>query len=333
MSNKENNRKRRGQKGMAIVMVLGVLAVSLIMVVHIMTVCEIISKESLVAVSRSQLRYRAESATDHAFWMHLTDRRLFSNRKLGESDESRVSNTDFEPWMADRRAHNLFESNCQAYINTVEKTIRVDKPDTFKANISADDTDLLEHVNDFLDVLGDYTDTDSLVKLNGKEADDYAEEGYPSMPRNGAMQFKEELYWIDGWQDVVMGEVTIVPPKGKSISASSTKPSFFSASPSEIRTLLDLSDSDLETVLEARDSWTQDSTPLADSLPADLYANIMSNFTFMESNIAQFTVSSATENGEIRVLMNTVREVDMSKSTIYADRQSQSFSIWSKIMY
>ena len=249
---------RQGEKGMAIVMVLGVIAVVLLMVVHAMTVCEVIGRESYTTASRTELRYRAESAADHAYWLHLTDRRMFPNRNLGREDVARDS-YDLEPWMADRREHKVFDRNCYVYINTIEKTVRIDKLNSFKANVDADDTEQLEIINMFLDVLNDYTDSDSLLRLNGKENNDYASEGYGALPRNSSMQFAEELYWIDGWRDVLKTEITMIPPKGKSLDSNS-KTSFFSASPYEIQSSLDLSDTELQSVLDARDSWIADGT-------------------------------------------------------------------------
>ena len=120
---------------MAIVMVLGVIAVVLLMVVHAMTICEVIGRESYATASRTELRYQAESAADQAYWLHLTDRRMFPNRNLGSEDAARDS-YDLEPWMADRREHKLFDKNCFAYINTVEKTVRLDKLNSFKYGIN-----------------------------------------------------------------------------------------------------------------------------------------------------------------------------------------------------
>ena len=317
---------------MALVMVLGVLAVTLLLVVHVMTVCEIISRVAYASTKRTELRYQAESGADHAFWMHLVDRKLFPSRKLGVDDDSRLGDSDFEPWMADRRGHELFDANCQAYIDTIERTIRPDKPDTFKQNINVDDTEALEIVEDFLDVLGDYTDTDSLTKLAGKEEDDYAQEGLRSMPRNGALQFAEELFWLDGWTEVVSGEVTMIPPKGKTI-AESSKPSFFSASPTEIQRALDLSDSEVDEVIRAREEWIRSGTLLSDSLDSALFINIQGAFSFQESDYACFVVSSATQEGEIRILYKAVREVNLSKNTIFADSAREAFSIWRRTVW
>ena len=316
---------------MAIVMVLGVIAVVLLMVVHAMAICEVIGRESYTTASRTHLRYQAESAADHAYWMHLVDRRMFPNRNLGAEDAARDS-YDLEPWMADRREHRVFDTNCFVYINTVEKTVRLDKLNTFKANVSSDDTEQLELINRFLDVLNDYTDSDSMARFYGKEDGDYAEEGYGALPRNAAIQFAEEVFWLDGWRDVLKTEITLVPPKGKTLDTSA-KTSFFSASPYEIQTSLDLSDEDLEAVLEARDKWMSDGTLLSDSLDAGLYANIRMKFNFREVNVAEYTVSSATENGELRVVYDVVREANFARSTIFADKEKQALSIWKRMAY
>lgn len=321
--------KRRGQRGMALVMVMGVLAVTLLMVVHVMTVCELAGRDAYVNASRSELRYVAESALAHSFWMHLTDRRLFTNRKLGTTSEARLGDASFEPWMADRRAHEILDGRAVAYIGTVEKSIKLTDPSSFKQNVSVDDTETLELITDFLDVLADYTDSDFACKLAGMEEDDYAASGIPSLPRNAAMQFREELYWLPGWKDAVKGEVTIIPPKGKSFSNRNSKPSFFSASEAEIQRILDLSDTDLESVLEARRLWVEEGRELSETLDAGLLLNANNNFNFTESNVAQYSVSVPSSDGSFRVLRSVVRECDLSKASIYSDRNSQTFSIWS----
>ena len=321
------------ERGMALVMVLGVLAVTLLMVVHVMTVCEVISKEAYVTCRRSQLRYVAEAAADHALWMHITDRRLYSDRELGKSDESRVNETDFEPWMADRREHQLYGSNTYAYIAGVDKSIRLDKTDTFKRNVDMEDTDTLELIDNFCDVLADYTDSDTNVRLNGKEEGDYEGEGLYAMPRDGAMQFKEEVYWLDGWDKVITGEITIIPPNKKTLKETEDgKVSFFSVSAAEMQSDLDCTDEELNEILEARRRWTEESVPLDESLSSDMYYNIKSKYSFTEGTVAQIFASAATDDGEVRVIYSVIREVDLNNSTIFAERESQSLSIWNRMI-
>ncbi|MBO4511482.1 MAG: hypothetical protein J5746_01835 [Victivallales bacterium] len=326
------------ERGMALIMVLGVLAVTLLMVVHMMTVCEVISKEAYVTCRRSQLRYVAEAAADHALWMHITDRRLYSDRELGKSDETRVNETDFEPWMADRREHQLYGSNTYAYIAGVEKSIRLDKTDTFKKNVDMDDTDTLEMIDNFCDVLADYTDADTNVRLNGKEEGDYEGDGLYAMPRDGSMQFKEEVYWLDGWDKVITGEVTIIPPNKKTLKETENgKVSFFAVSAAEIQADMGstdekLTDEELQEILEARRRWTEESVPLDESLSSDMFYNLKSKYSFTEGNVAQIFASAASDDGEVRVIYSVIREVDLNNSTIFAERESQSLSIWNRMI-
>ena len=53
-------------------------------------------------------------------------------------------------------------------------------------------------LTEFLDLLGDYADVDSNRRLYGREEDDYEGPGGASLPRNGPLQFREELFWLDG---------------------------------------------------------------------------------------------------------------------------------------
>ena len=318
---------------MALVMVLGVLDVSSLLILHAMTVCEVISKDAYVSARRQELRYEAESGADQIFWMHLTDRRLYSSRKLGATNESRAD-SDFEPWMADRKAHELPGENCQGYIDAVERSMSVANTDSLKSNIDVDDVDTQDLITNFINVLNDYTDSDSTARLNGKDDDDYADEGLYDMPRNGDMQFKEELFWLDGWEDAVRGEITIIPPSGKSLgTTTSSKPPFFSCSEADIQRILDIDEDTLAVIAEARNEWIVSGVSLEDSLPADLMANVSSLFSFTETDVAEYIVSSATQNGDVRVLYDVVRGANLSATSIYADKANECFSIWMRMVY
>lgn len=324
------SRRHRRERGMALVLVLGVLAATLLMVTHLMVVSEVIAKEAKVAVLRSELRYQAESAADVGFWMHLTDRRLFSNRKLGDSADARLSVTDFEPWMLDRRPHSLFADSCQVYLLTVDRGFRVDRPEQLKDMVDPEDTERLDLINRFLDVLGDYSDKDDFRKLYGLERDDYESLGVPTLPRNNAMQFREEVYWLENWAEMIADGITIIPPRGKSFAATTSKPSFFSSSDSYIQSLLALSDIELGDIQQAREQWAEHGVPLNESLSPDLFLQIQSNFDFVEPNVALITVSAADASGEVRMVHHAVREVDLGRSSIYSDRAGEAFSIWER---
>ena len=338
---------------MALLLVLAVLAATTILAAHMMLVSETIAKDAKVAAITSELRLQAESAADMGLWMHLTDRRLFSDRTLGVDLSDREATSDFEPWMMDRREHLLYDDTCQVFIGDALKSISVTNIDSVKSGIDVDDSDSLDAANEFIDIYNDYVDSNDLTNLYGKEADDYANEGYSTLPRNDAMQFRAEIYWLENWQNVINGEVTIIPPKGITIntgsssaaggssgrtsgrtssgtsSSSSSKIPFFTASAQDfINQLTDLSDANLQAILDARDAWMLDAIPLEESLDADLLYNVKSKFSFEESNYAEITATATDPSGEIRVIRTITREVNMTSTSIFADRAKETFSIW-----
>lgn len=322
------------QRGMALMLVLGVLATVLVMVAHLMTVTEVIAKEAKVAALRSEMRYQAEAAADTGFWMLLTDRRLFANRKLGQSLEAREAVSDFEPWMVDRRAHAFDDDTCHVYLQAAEQAFIVTKPDALKDNVDPDDQEKLDEISEFIDVLNDYTDRDDLKKLYGKEVDEYAADGFPTLPRNNAMQFREELYWLPNWQNCVVGEVTVIPPRNINYVMGKNKPSFFSASEDYVKQILDLGDAEWDAIEQAREEWASNGTPLEESLDAALYQTIMGAFDFNEADLAAISaISHAPGDPRIRLHYQVIREVKINSGTIFSDRDQETFSIWERKLH
>ena len=324
--------------GVALIMVLGVLAASMLLIAHLMLITEVIAKEEMVLTTKSRLRYQAESAAEVTFWMHLTDRRLFSNRRLGQTaeDELRAAK-DFEPWMLDRRPHAFDNGLVLTYLSSGEEGFKISEPASLRNNVSPDEVDLLDEINIFLDVLDDYTDSDDLRKLNGMEGDEYLTEGFPTLPRNGKIEFRGEIYWLPNWRNVITGEIAIVPPPGMSFQvtggrrgAAAPKASFYSASPELIQRVLDLSDSELAEVLEARQQWEEHGTALDDSLDIELLSKIRSAFNFTENNLAVITAAAYQQDRELRTCYRNTRETDISKATFFSDRSRQTLSIWER---
>ncbi|NLZ62434.1 MAG: hypothetical protein GX902_01380 [Lentisphaerae bacterium] len=333
-------RTDKHDSGVALIMVLGVLAASMLLIAHLMLITEVIAKEEMVLTTKSRLRYQAESAAEVTFWMHLTDRRLFSNRRLGQTAEDELRATkNFEPWMLDRRPHVFDNGLVLTYLSSGEEGFKVSEPASLRNNVSLDEVDLLDEINNFLDVLDDYTDSDDLRKLNGMERDEYLAEGFPTLPRNGKIEFRGEIYWLPNWRNVITGEIAIVPPPGCSFQTQATgrrrgsaspQPSFYSASPELIQRILSLSDSELEEVLEARQQWEEHGTALEDSLDIELLSKIRNAFNFTENNLAVITAAAYQQDRELRTCYRIIRETDISKASFFSDRSRQTLSIWER---
>jgi len=325
----------RRESGMALMMVMGVMAAIMLLLAHIMLVSQLISRESYQVTMKESMRYRAESAAETAFWLHLTDRRLFSNRTLGQSTENTTrEDEDFAPWMLDGTPHEMDEGNTVVYLASAENGTQVTNLKQLKDGLDAsDDADYLADIDDFISCYEDYIDSDDLVKLNGMETEEYSAAGFYTLPRNGAMQFKQELFWIPNWENIVTGAVMIVPPSGISYTASSNgRPSFFTATDEEFCKYLNIEQDSMELreIREAIDEWNTNKTPIEDSLDIDLLTQVKNRFSFEEAGLAIVAAQATEPNREIEAGYRVIREAKINSKTFFSDTHKECFSIWER---
>lgn len=323
------------ENGMALLMVLGVLAATMLLIAHMMLITQVLSKEAYMVARKGLLRYQAESAADTAFWMHLTDRRLFSDRKLGQTaDNSSREDADFPPWMLDGRPHEFDDGLCYVYLASGENGTRAGKFDALKTGLDAsDDADIIQEIDEFNDAYKDYVDADDLIQLNGYEADDYIAAGFPTLPRNGEMEFRAELYWLPNWQNVLTQEISIIPPPGISYNfGNNAKPSFFSATEEQLCQYLDIDpgSAELAEVLQALKEWHENGTPLEETLDLDLLTKVENNFNFTEAGLAIVNARAYDPAREIHAGYRVTREAKISSRSFFADSARECLSIWER---
>jgi len=323
----------RRESGLALMMVMGVLASVMLLLAHLMLVSQLISKESYQVSSKLAMRYRAESAAETAFWLHLTDRRLYTNRTLGR-DTSEREEDGFEPWMLDGRPHEMDEGATVVYLATAEPPLKVTALDQLKKGLDAsDDADLIEAIDDFINCYEDYVDKDDLVKINSYETKEYAADGFYTLPRNGAMQFREELYWLPNWTQVVNAAVMVVPPRGIQYNTSSnSRPSFFTASDADFCRLLDISpeSAELEAIHYTLQEWNQNGTPIEDTLDDPLLSQVRNRFSFDETGLATVAALATDSNRENQAGYRVTREARIGSRTFFSDSHKECFSIWER---
>lgn len=330
-----NRTDHSGESGMALIMVLGVLSVTMVMIAHIMLMVRMLTGQSYQIAREASLRYDAESAADVAMWYHFTDRRLFSDRALGKSlDNTSRADYSLEPWMLDGTPHWFNDAQTVVYLNNGDSGVRIDSLNALRNGYDAvDDADFLDGINDFIAAYDDYIDTNDEVRIGGYEHDDYARDGFPTLPRNGGMQFKAELYWLPDWRNVLTSQLCVVPPRGVSYKFQSRKPSLFSASAAEIARYLNYDESSLEVsaILDALRRWRNDGTALDESLDLDLLTQLRSHFDFNEGGIALCHAESYDANREVHAVYRVIREARMNTRSVFADRKGECLSIWERL--
>jgi type II secretory pathway component PulK len=319
------------------VAVLGVLAVVGLMVAQLAMLGQVAQREATVAAERSRLKYVAESGAGEALWFHLVDRRLFASRVLGQDDATRES-TEWAPWMLDGSVHDMPVESGRLRVALLDATQGIDVSGAQPGNelglrvVEGEDADeKSEAIRSFMAVAADYVDSNDLThEPYGKERAEYEDEGLWNFPRDGQLQFREEVYWLEGWRNVLSGTVRVIPPKGVNLNTNTgdRKP-FFSSSPALIRDRLDMEPDSVQQVLAAREAWRQDRTPLSDSLDPALLSQVTALFTLVESGAV--TVEAVAESpfpGVSRTVRLTLG-CDMRQAYMFSDNQKQALSIWS----
>lgn len=361
------------ERGVALIMVLGVLAAVGIMAAHVAIVSEVIAREAKVAADRGQLRYAAESAAARAFWLLAADLAQYPNdhNQVGLR-EVENQGTEEERWIMDGRSHEMSAMEFVVRVSIRDANSGLDfSGKNVRANLEAalrpDDTieagEQAETIDKFLDVLADYVDPDDYEHLHGKEYELYEEEGLPGMPRNGPIQFRGEILWLEGFTEAVTGAepgghavhtnaqaIRIVPPTGFSFTGTgsrrstrrrttyrssrrSGKPSFFGSPPQLIRQLAGLTEAELTSVLRARDRWEEDGIPLTDSLDPELLSVLQSRFSFDESGVATIEVTATAADGAIHRALRVTRGCRPARNAYTDMRKKNAIACWESVVY
>ncbi|MEI8080166.1 MAG: hypothetical protein WCH61_11125, partial [bacterium] len=277
---------RKRERGFALLLVIGALLVLNIMAGHLVAISEVAANEALVAAERARLSYAAESALDRAFWLILADRRKNANRTMGTANQR--PDPTLEVWMADGSAHEIMVDGVKVLvaIQDGESGIDISGPNaatTLRSMLSGPDKEKNDELDRFLDIFQDYLDTDDNKRLHGKEREDYLADGWPDMPRNGNLQFRDEAFWLEGlaaamssntMADMGSAAVTTEPVKPEALNLESIriippsgiifprtqKPNFFSATPTMIQQLGAFNPAELALIMGAKLSWERNRT-------------------------------------------------------------------------
>ena len=317
------------EAGIALILVLSALALLAVMATHVTVVTEVAADEAKVSAARGRLAYVAESAADRGFWLLIADRRQYPNRTLGIAQAERPAEAG-EAWMMDGRPHALPMPDARVQVVVADADCGMDfsgpnPAPALRTLLATEDVQRNDLVDRFLDVLADYIDPDEVKRLHGREAQDYAADGYPDLPRNAPLQFREEAFWLTGMGDMPhldredaqpavaetfeVSAVRVIPPAGTVFPRRSQMDSFFSVSAEVIRRRLNLQEQELKTVLEARARWFKSGEPVAQNLPPALLQRLGATFALnpQESDVTVVTVTAADSAGAVQRESRSVR--------------------------
>ena len=256
-----------------------------------------------VKLQRSMLV--AEGVANRLEWLIAADRNLYStSEKLGET---LYEDYDYDRYLADRTPHTLDYYGEEVQFTITDARSGVDlSSGAYSSTLNnlaknrddeADWTDavtaLRSQIADYIDTNGDTTGEDGLEEAN------YEEMNMRPLPRNGAMQFREELLYLPAFRDLFttdrhgrLSDIRLIPPEN-TVSLSGA-PALLTASDDMLKSYCGLEDGEVTEVREAIDAWLKERTPLSDTLDTELL-NKLNALSRLESGSYTITVECSPE--------------------------------------
>lgn len=292
----------RKENGSALVAVLGLIFTAGMLTAAVLALSRTGTFEILPHVNRQRSMYILEGAGNRVQYLLAADRYLNEDVTLGELDYAEY---EYERYVADGVPHLLdyygemvefaitdtssgFPMTSTTYTQTINRLI----------NAFEDDSEWGEKLLEFRDKLDDYIDSDTDVKTDGMESGEYEELSLYNLPRNGAHQFREELLWIPGTNEIFPpdknGRLTrimlIAPEKCGTIPE---KPSLLTADELLLRTYCNLDEDEAKEVLDSLKRLRTDKELLSETLDP-LIAERLSGLAVKESGF--YTVDLKLSN-------------------------------------
>ena len=306
------SRNREKESGVALVMVLSLLAFISLLAVSAVSLSQYMTRDAYTGASFSRSAYIAEGAANRIYWYLLNDRKKYPQRNIIPEEDIEEEE---ERYLADGLPRRLEEFKNQGV--TYEIHDAVSGMDVSGKMPHRDLMNLLTNLERngeerrkleiYMNRLQDYVDADSIPHLNGREEKEYDADGMPNLPRNGAMQYREELLWVPGtleyFKPDTHGRMTaarLIAPNG--MPPVSGRPSLYSTPLQQIAERCKLSPVETSQLQDAFSAWTRLKMPLKDSLPPGFLKRLELYYGTSESSFYTLLIdASTTKNPGVRL--------------------------------
>jgi len=294
------------EKGSALLAVLVLVFTGGLITALAMAVGNSSSFEVASHVEQQRSMFTSEGVAQRVQWLISADRYLHGSETLGETDYEEY---DYERFLADGTPHTIdyYGRLVKVVIEDARQGRRMDGTqyrrslDALKVGID-DDEDFIEMIEHLKDKITDYVDTNDDTSTEGMEESDYEAEDMKPLPRNGAIQFREELLYIPGFRELfpvdkdgLLSSVRLIPPEN-TVSIGGN-PSLLTATRQEIMNYCNIDDEDeLEAVMEAIQEWKNEKVPLSEGSLDPLLLGRLNNLPRTESGV--YTVKISADEGD-----------------------------------
>jgi hypothetical protein len=259
-------------------------------------------------VERQRSMLIAEGVATRVQWLLAADNHLFPNEAAGETDYSVYEEHD--RFLSDGVKHiiDYYGEKVQVTITDTISGHDIINNRSKILGFFTNDEDIDEEEKEDVTLLqtkiNDYIDSNDDVSNEGMEESDYESEDMKPLPRNGNLQFREELLYIPGFRDLfsvdkdgMLSSVRLIPPENT--VTISGNPSLLTATKQEIMNYCNIDDEDeLEAIMQAVKEWKEEKVPLSDGSLDPLLLGRLNNLPRTESGI--YTVKITADESDPR---------------------------------
>ena len=300
---KNNFKKCREQSGFALVGTLLLMALIGMLTLSATALIQYSNAQISVSCDLSRSFYAAESAVNRTIMALYRDIRMHPDRKLGQTD---YAMTGTERYLADSVVHEytIDDRLLRTWITDANSGIDVSSHapeqnlrEAFR-EIIGNDANAQEEFEYFLDKVTDYIDSDDFVGTRGMESMHYRLQGIPALPRNGALQFREELLSIPDAKKYLhldetglLSMIRVIPPD--ELRKTAGRMNLYAAPLALLRAGARMNDEESEEFKSALRQWRIDRKRLSDTLDPALYSRLSGAFSMHETGIYVISADSA----------------------------------------
>lgn len=294
--------RKSSERGSALVAVLFLLLTGGIITAAVLSLSKIGTFTVYAHVERQRSMFVAEGVATRVQYLYAADLALFPSEKLGETDYTEY---DHDRFLCDSVYHviDYYGEKVKFSINDTlsGEDVAQDTSNALKKYVNEDtEADVEEMITRFQARLADYIDSDDEARDDSWEANDYEDAGLKPLPRNGALQFREELAYIQDFLKLYpmdrngrMSHIRLIPPAGA--TATGGKPALFTATPRMIQNYCNIDEEKVPEVMEALEAWRTERTLLSDTLDEEIIAKLKSALATTESGLCTVVIEAADE--------------------------------------
>lgn len=309
----------RKEEGSVLIPVLAVI-VSCSLIVSALMALSQLGTAGMAAHTRLQKSaYLCEGALNRVQWLIAAERATHPGTSLLYFD---YADFEYERFPADGSEHVMDYHGIPVNFVITDAAAGLDFSRLYRRNtvrrLTADpsaDSEYLDQVEQFSDLLSDYVDSDDTIAEDGMESADYEDSGRRPLPRNAELQYREELFWIPGFTDLFppdrggrLSSVRVIPPNSMISTGSSRQsgggtsssnslftqnPNLFGAGDFYLRYVCKLEEDELAQVREAILLYQTERIPLQDSIEGTLFTKLMNNLSWSQSQTVTVVIDPA----------------------------------------